>query len=161
MNGGRILSAGAVLLSLSPVWGATWTEYQAGPFRIISDAGDRAARERLLELEQLRHSLEAFLGKTDMGTVWPIEIILFPNQKEYSPHTPSSLLVEGPDATLTAWMAETPLPHDLLREITRQLIEDNAGRMPEPIEQALRDLMASVQVNKENKVTLGAAPGAG
>jgi hypothetical protein len=141
-------------------WGASWTEYQSGPFRVVSDAGDRA-RTRLIELEQLRHALESFLGKGELTTVWPIEIVLFPNPREYGPHAPPRLLVDGPDATLGAWMAETPLPHDLLREITRQLIEDNAGRMPEPVEQALGDLMASIQIMKDGKVTLGAAPGAG
>jgi len=156
-----IQAAGVVLLTVSSVWGAGWTEYQSGSFRIVSDAGERAARTRLIELEQLRHGLEAFLGKTDIETVWPIEIVLFLNQRDYAPHALPQPLVAGPDATLGAWMAETPLPHDLLREITRQLIEDNAGRMPETVEQALRDLMASIQVTKDLKVTLGAPPAAG
>ena len=163
MSRGSIQAVGVAFLAAS-AWGAGWTQYQSGPFRVVSDAGDRAAHARLIELEQLRHALESFLGKTDIATVWPIEIVLFPNQREYGPHAPPRPLVDGPDATLGAWMAETPLPHDLLREITRQLIEDNAGRMPEPVEQALGDLMASIQV-KEVKgvpaVTLGAAPAAG
>jgi len=154
---------GVGLLTVS-AWGAAgWTQYQSGPFRIVSDAGDRA-RTRLIELEQLRHALESYLGKADLTTVWPIEIVLFSNQREYGPHAPPQPLVEGPDANLGAWMAETPLPRDLLREITRQLIEDNAGRMPEPVEQALGDLMASIQM-KDTKgtlaITVGAPPGAG
>jgi hypothetical protein len=158
MARGSIQVVGMAFLAVS-AWGAAWTEYQSGPFRIVSDAGDRA-RTRLIELEQLRHALESFLGKTDLTTVWPIEIVLFPNQREYGPHAPPQPLVEGPDALLGAWMAETPLPHDLLREITRQLIEDNALRMPEPVERALGDLMASIQV-KDTQVALGAPPGAG
>ncbi len=158
-----IQGIGMALLTVS-AWGASWTEYQAGPFRVVSDAGEHAARERLIELEGLRHTLESFLGKTDLTTVWPIEIVLFPNQREYGAHTPAQPLVEGPDATLGAWMTGTPLPRDLLREITRQLIEDNAGRMPEAVEQALGDLMASIQI-KEAKgvtaITVGAAPAAG
>jgi hypothetical protein len=145
-------------------WGAAWTEYDGGPFRVVSDAGERAARERLIELEQLRHTLELYLGKPDLATVWPIEIVLFPNAREYGPHAPPRPLVEGPDADLGAWMAETPLPHDLLREIAHRMIEDNAGRMPQWVDQGLIDLMASIQV-KDNRgvpaVTLGATPGAG
>jgi hypothetical protein len=148
----------------APLWAAGWTDYESGPFRVVSDAGERAVRERLIELEQIRHAMEAFLGKTDMTTVWPIEILLFPTAREYGPHAPPKPLVEGPDALLGAWMADTPLPRDLLREISRQLIEDNAGRMPQRVEQALTDLMASIQV-KEVKgalmVTLGAAPVSG
>jgi hypothetical protein len=158
-----IQSIGLAFLTVS-AWGAGWTEYQAGPFHVISDAGERAARDRLIELEQLRHAMETFLGKADIATVWPIDIVLFPNAREYGPHAPPKPLVEGPDANLGAWMADTPLPHDLLREIARQMLEDNAGRMPERVEQGLEDLMASIQV-KEVKgapaTTLGAPPGAG
>jgi hypothetical protein len=154
-----IQAASMVFLSAS-AWGANWMEYQSGPFRIFSDAGERVSRQRLIELEELRHALESYLGKPDLTTVWPIDIVLFPNQREYGPHAPPQPLVEGPDANLGAWMAETPLPHDLLWEITRQLIEDNVGRMGGRVEQALGDLMASIQV-KDNKITLGAAPGAG
>jgi hypothetical protein len=154
----------AMAFLTASAWGAGWTEYDSGPFRVVSDAGERTARERLIELEQLRHAMESFLGKADLATVWPIEIVLFPNAREYGPHAPPRPLVEGPDADLGAWMADTPLPHDLLREIARRMIEDNAGRMPQRIDQALIDLMASLQV-KDNKgvpaVTLGAPPGAG
>src|ERR1035438_10131998 len=130
---------GLALLA-SPVSAAGWIDYESGPFRIVSNAGERGVRERLIELKQLRHAMEAFLGKTDMTTVWPIEIVLFPTAREYGPHAPPKPLVEGPDALLGAWMADTPLPRDLLREVTRQLIEANAGRMPERVEQALTDL---------------------
>jgi hypothetical protein len=160
---GSIQTVAVALLAISSAWGAGWTEYQSGPFRIVSDAGDRA-RTRLIELEQLRHALELYLGKSELTTVWPIEIVLFPSQREYGPHAPPQPLVEGPDALLGAWMAETPLPHDLLREITRQLIEDNSGRMPGAVEQALGDLMASIQVKDTRgtlQITLGAPPGAG
>jgi hypothetical protein len=159
-----LIQASCVAFLTASAWGAGWTQYESGPFRILSNAGDRVARERLIELEQLRHTLESYLGKNEMTTVWPIGIVLFPNQREYGPHAPPQPLVEGPDALLGAWMVETPLPHDLLREITRQLIEDNAGRMGEPVEQALADLMASIQL-KETKgvlgITLGAPPVAG
>ena len=57
-----------------------WIEYKIGPFRVISDAGDKAARDRLDEMEQLRHVLGVLLGKDTMSrrphddglkTVWP------------------------------------------------------------------------------------------
>ncbi len=56
-----------------------------GPFRVISNAGDRPARERLTEMEQTRHVLAGMLGKTDLQTVWPIVLVLFPNQKKLIP----------------------------------------------------------------------------
>ena len=63
-----------------------WIEYRIGPFRIISDAGDKTARDRLDEMEQLRHVLGVLLGKDtlavggpsagELKTVWPIDVVL-------------------------------------------------------------------------------------
>ena len=47
----------------SSAFAADWTEYRMGPFRVISNAGDRAARDRLTEMEQTRHVLAGMLGK--------------------------------------------------------------------------------------------------
>src|SRR5215468_1409794 len=132
-----------------------WIEYKIGPFRVVSDGGDRPARERLNEMEQLRHVLGVMLGKDSLGvggatslsqleTVWPIHIVLFANAKEYGPHGLKQPLIEGGSAMLGAWTADTPLPRDLLRTITRMLIDQNAGRMPESIETALCDLFSTL-----------------
>lgn len=151
----------ALALMAAQAWGATWTELSSGPFRVASDVGGRAPRIRLAELDQLRHTLGAYLGKEDLDLVWPIEIVLFANEREYTPQAPAQPLVEAPTVTLGAWMADAALPHDLLRAIARQLVEDNATRMPEAIEQGLIDLMATIQIGKDNKVSLGAPPGTG
>ena len=73
-------------LLAAPAFAADWVEYRSGPFHIFSDAGDRAARERLTQLEQIRFVLGAMLGKNDLTTVWPIDVVLFANQKQYGPH---------------------------------------------------------------------------
>ena len=155
-----IRTFGVALLAAS-AWGANWTAYESGPFLVASDAGDKAARARLAELDQLNHTLAAYLGKSELTSVWPIEIVLFANQREYGPHAPPRPLVDGPAQTLAAWTADTPLPHDLLRAFTRQLIDNNAGRMPDATEQGLIDLMATIQAGKDGKITLGSAPAAG
>src|SRR5579862_5514954 len=67
-----------------------WTEYRSGPFHVFSASGDRAARERLTEMEQLRYVLGQLLGasslpsatsggKNELDTVWPIDLVLFSN----------------------------------------------------------------------------------
>ena len=144
----------ASLLAL-PVSAASWTEYHSGPLVVISDAGDRAARERLTEMEQLRYVLGGFLGKKDLQTVWPVQLVLFSNQREYGTYALPQPFVEGGAATLSAWAGDKPLPHDWLRSFTRLLIEDNAGRMPEAVETALCDLFSTIQVNA-TKVSVGA-----
>lgn len=149
----------ALLLAAPGSGAAAWTQINSGPFRVISDAGGRAPHLRLAELDQLRLTLGAYLGKDDLDLVWPLNLVLFANQNEYVPSP--ELLMETPDAEAAAWMASMPLPHDLLRAITRQLIENNAQRMPETIEQGLADLMATIQIDKTNRVSLGAPPAAG
>jgi hypothetical protein len=153
-----------------PAFAADWVEYRSGPFHVFSDAGDRHGREALTQLEQLRFVLGATLGGAsgatlgtrELTTVWPIHLVLFANQKEYAPHALPAPLVDGGAATLAAWSADvgkdTDLPRDLLRAITQLLIEDNSGRLPQDIETALDDLMATIQVSGATKVSLGALP---
>jgi hypothetical protein len=146
----------ALVLAL-PVFGANWTEYKSGPFHVISDAGDRAARDRLIELEQLRHVLGVELGKNDLQLVWPLKLVLFANQREYAPYALPQPFADGGAETLAAWTADKPMPQEWLRALTQRLIEDNAGRMPEATENALRDLFSTIQVNA-TKVSIGAPP---
>ena len=146
----------AVILA-SSASAAPWTDYKSGPLHVISDAGDKAARDRLAEMEQLRYALGGVLGKSDLQMVWPVDLVLFPNQRELGPHALAEPFVDGGSATLSAWTADVALPHDWLRELTRRLIEDNAARMPEAIEVALADLFSTIQVNA-TKVSLGAPP---
>ncbi|HVP00661.1 MAG TPA: hypothetical protein VMT15_21470 [Bryobacteraceae bacterium] len=141
-----------------------WIEYRIGPFHIISDAGDKAAREKLTEIEQLRYALGAQLGKNSVGkgldTVWPIDLVLFSNQRDYLAHSPGRPFIDGGSATLSAWSADLPLPRDWLRALVRLLIDENAGRMPEAIETALCDLFSTIKLSKTH-VLIGAPLPAG
>jgi hypothetical protein len=162
----------AILLAV-PAFGADWVEYRSGPFQVFSDAGDRHGREALTQLEQLRFVLgatlggasSATLGTHELTTVWPIQLVLFAHQKEYAPHALPTPLVDGGASTLAAWSADvgkdTELPHDLLRAVTLRLIEDNSGRLPEEIETALGDLLATMKVTAGVKVAIGAPLGPG
>ncbi|MBZ5676678.1 MAG: hypothetical protein LAP61_20760 [Acidobacteriia bacterium] len=150
-------SALITLLLASSVLAADWTEYRMGPFRVVSNAGDRAARERLTQMEQTRHVLAGMLGKADLPTVWPIVLVLFPNQKEYGPHALPQPFVQGGSSDLSAWTADTPQPLDWRREIVRRLIADNAGLLPGATVTALEDLFSTIEVNA-TRVKLGARP---
>ncbi len=129
-----------------------WIEYRFGPFHVFSDAGDKPARDRLTEMEQLRHVLGTMLGKgglnkSELETIWPIDVVLFSNAREYGPHALPKPFVYGGSATLSAWSADTPMPRDWLRALTRMLIDENAGRMPDTVETALCDLFSTIKVN--------------
>src|ERR1041385_5991886 len=146
----------AILLASSAL-AADWTEYRMGPFRVISNAGDKAARDRLTEMEQTRHALAGMLGKADLQAVWPMVLVLFPNQREYGPHALPQPFVPGGSADLSAWTADTAQPQDWRREIVRRLIADNAGPLPGDVVTALCDLFSTVEVNATH-VRLGARP---
>jgi hypothetical protein len=154
-----------VALAAAPVFAEKWIDYRIGPFHVISDAGDKAAREKLNQMEQLRYALGMQLGKVGMGkngldTVWPIDVVLFSSQRDYLAHSPGTPFIDGGSATLSAWSADTPLPREWLRALARMLIDENAARMPEAIETALCDLFSTIQVTNTH-VKLGAPLPAG
>jgi len=137
-----------------------WVDYRIGPFHVISNAGDKAAREKLNQIEQFRWVLGTQLGKVGMGkagldTMWPIDIVLFANQREYLAHSAGKPFFEGGSATLSAWVADTAFPHEWLKALARLLIDDNASRMPDNLETALCDLFSTIQVTNTH-VKLGA-----
>jgi len=154
-----------VLMAASASAADRWIEYRIGPFHVISDAGDRAAREKLNQIEQLRYVLGTELGKVGIGkngleTIWPIDVVLFSNQRDYLAHAPGKPFMEGGSATLSAWSADTALPREWLRALARLLIDENAARMPDSIETALCDLFSTIQVTNTH-VKLGAPLPAG
>lgn len=160
MSTARQISLLVVLTAYSVAAADRWIDYRMGPFHVISDAGDKAAREKLNQMEQLRYALGTELGKIGMGkdglvTMWPIDLVLFPNQREYLAHSPGKPIIDGGSAELSAWSADAPLPRDMLRALSRLLIDENAGRMPDSLETALCDLFSTIKV-VNTKVALGA-----
>ena len=163
------MSRGRPLLGLFFVLTASaadkWIDYRIGPFHVISNAGDKASREKLNQMEQLRYALgmqlgKIGLGKTGLDAVFPVDVILFANQRDYLAHAPGKPFIDGGSATLSAWAADTPLPREWLRALARLLIDENAGRMPDAIETALCDLFSTIQVTNTH-VKLGAPLPAG
>lgn len=135
---------------------AGWTEYRIGPFRVLSDAGDNAARTRLNEMEQLRWVLGHMLGEDDPKTIWPITVVLFDNRKDAAAYKLPSVFVEGGSENLSAAYKDDPIEPAFRAAIARQLIEGNTtGRMPADIETALTDLFSTIEVDA-TRVHLGA-----
>ena len=108
----------------------------------------KAARERLTEMEQLRHQLGVVLGKDNLDS----------GLAHQPGDLPQSARIRSARAAASRWStgvprrwppgwATPPLPRDFLRALTLQLIENNAGRMPEATETALCDLFSTIQVN--------------
>lgn len=150
-----MLRAAIFIALAASAFAADWTEYRVGPLRVISNAGDNDARVRLTEMEQIRYVLGGMLGKDplrheELELIWPITLVLFDNDRDRAAYALPTPFIEGGSANLSttpsaAWRSE----------IVRQLIEANAGRMPQDIETALADLFGSVEV-KTTRVVIGA-----
>jgi hypothetical protein len=127
-----------------------WIDLRSGPFQVLSNAGDRPARDVLNLLEQLRDTLGTALGKPDLTTLWPVRVLVLKAGQ------PVGLALSRD--TYTGALAESaPIPPEWLRECLRILIESNARRMPAAIESGLEDFYSTAQASG-TKVTLGQPP---
>lgn len=128
----------------------SWIEVRSGPFQVLSNAGDRPAREVLNQLEQVRYVVGQALGKEDLKTTWPFRIVVFKTGQAAVP-----ALVR--DTYAGALVAGVPPAPEWMRVCVRVLIESNAGRMPVGIESGIETFYSTAQV-AGTKVTLGAPP---
>ncbi|MEP6961083.1 MAG: hypothetical protein ABI995_03335 [Acidobacteriota bacterium] len=147
-------------LLAASAFAADWTEYKIGPLRVISNAGDDDARTRLTEMEQLRYVLGGMLGKDplrneELDTVFPIALVLFDTEREASAYALPAQFIEGSWMNLSSARGGAAPSPAWRHEIARQLIEGNAGRMPQEIETALADIFSTIEV-KTTRVAIGA-----
>ena len=110
-----------------------WLLYKAGPLEVYSNGDEKVAKETLNLLEQYRYTYGTMLGKPELDAVFPIRV------------------------TVNKGMKSPPITREFLLSLGRTFIEDNAGRMPQGIEQGLVVLFSTLQVQGVH-VTLGALP---
>ena len=93
-------------------------------------ANDKIARERLTEMEQIRFVLGGMLksSTTQLDSVWPIDLVLFNNAREYGPNALPTPFVEGGSAILSAGSADNPQPQDWRRELVRRSVRCRSSR---------------------------------
>ena len=125
-----------------------WIEFDSGPYQVLTNAGDKAGRETLNYLEQLRHTLGATLGKQDLQSAWPIRLIVLKSGK------PFPAVKMGRDSYVASFTSIQP---ETVADITQILIDANAGRMPEGIERGLVALFSTLSVDG-TRVLIGAPP---
>jgi hypothetical protein len=144
-----------LVLILIPVMAAAeerWIEIRSGPFQVVSNAGDKPAREVLNELEQVRYVIGAALGKDDLKSTWPFRVLVL-KSAQGSPVEPRL----ARDTYTASVSSGGQIPPGWLRTCVRILIESNSGRMPAAIESGMESFYSTAQA-AGTKVTLGAAP---
>ena len=138
----------------------TWIKARSGPFETVSDDGRRAAAQALSQFEQFRFALGMVLGKPDLQFDPPIRIILSRSAADTtSPEVSESCrgVHPGRDRLTVCAPAEAQLPAELLRSLTRILLENNFTAMPRSMELAVENFFSTIQSNATH-VTWGAPP---
>jgi len=138
-----------------------WIKARFGSFEAISDDGRRSATQALSQFEQVSFALASVMGlegtaQPDLRLDPPLRIIVFRNAKDMAGQCAPGLVM-GRDRLMACTTSEAQLPKELLRELTRKLLETNFAKMPAPIETALETFFSTVESNAVH-VTWGAPP---
>jgi tetratricopeptide (TPR) repeat protein len=153
-----------VLLLFPPVSRSAdpkWIKARFGAFEAISDDGRRSATQALSQFEQISFALGTVMGvertaQPDLRLDPPLRIIVFKDANEMAGQCPNGLVM-GRDRLMACTTSEGQLPRELLRQLTRKLLETNFAKMPAPIETALETFFSTVESNAVH-VTWGAPP---
>ena len=154
----RILGTCALAcLPLFPLRAETqWVSARLGSFETISDNGRRSAIQGLSQFEQFRFALGTVMGKADLRLDPPLRILVFRDAREMASNGCGGFRT-GRDREMTCTTAEGQLPPELIRALTRKLLEANFSNMPEATEKAIETFFSTVQSNAVH-VTWGAPP---
>jgi hypothetical protein len=141
----------SLLISVALAAQERWIIVKSGPYEVYSEAGDRAARERLNDLEQFREAFANVIGKKDLKLVWPLRLLIFKKQ----PPVAAGKIALGRDAYMAALAENSATPPAMMKQLARLLLDQNTSRMPEVIETGLIELFSTLQI-AGTKITLGA-----
>jgi len=142
-----------LLLAEAALPGATrWAGFSSGPFEVLTDAGERAAQERLASLEQFRFAMEQLLGKSDIRPVWPVRVLVLRSP----PPSPAGLSLAR-DAYTGVVPDRGPVPPAILREIALILIQAGPRSLPAPLEMGLAEVFSTLATDGA-RISLGAPP---
>jgi hypothetical protein len=132
-----------------------WVAAKSGPFQIFTIGNERAAREKLVYLEQFRETLRVILGKDDIRVVWPIDVLLYKTPQQLPAMSPHFALAR--DARMLTIPEAGPVPQETIKELGRLLVAENTAGLEKPFEDALINLVSTIQVDGPH-ITLGAPP---
>ena len=128
---------------------ADWVQFKAGPFEVLSSAGEREGRETLNFLEQLRHTLGMQLGAADLQPVWPVRVLVLKDRAAVHP-TPRL----GRDAYM---MSITEMNPEAVSGVVRILLDGWPGYLPPHIHRGLVQLYSTLEVDG-TRIRVGVPP---
>jgi hypothetical protein len=132
-----------------------WIAQKSGPFEIFTTGNERAAREKLVYLEQFRETLRVITGKQEMHLVWPIQVVLYKTAQQLPAASPHFALSR--ESRMLTIPEAGALSRDTIKELGRILVVENTAGLPKPVEDALINLVSTIQVDGP-RITIGAPP---
>lgn len=140
----------AVLLFATLAPAADWVRFKAGPFEVLSNAGEREGRDTLNFLEQLRHTLGAQLGTSDLQPVWPVRVLVLENRAQVN---------ATPRLGRDAYMMSVPeqMTPEAVAGVVRLLLDGWPGYLPPPIHRGLVQLYSTLEVDG-TRIRVGVPP---
>jgi hypothetical protein len=128
---------------------AGWTQFQSGPFEVISEAGDKEARITLNYLEQLRNAIGLAVGQQEMQSVWPIRVVVLKSKRQTYPE-----LKFARDSWICGIEQITPRTAASVVEV---LLQSWPGHVPPNLRRGMLSLYSTLDVDGTH-VTLGKPP---
>jgi hypothetical protein len=132
----------------------SWVKFTSGPYEILTDAGQKPARETLVRLEEFRTGLGQIIGENDLTTPVPIRVLLFKYSKGWTSPGP---LTEGRDRYAIMLEEKQPISPDIYRELTRLFLRASTSQMPQRFEHGLTEFFSTFSNNGVH-ITVGAPP---
>ncbi len=128
--------------------------YRSGPFTVSTDAGDKAARDKLDQFEQFRYATGQMLGKKDLQFMWAVRVVVF---KTGELSAPSTKLELSRDCWMAAFSEKDPLSDAFRLSLARHLLDENTRKLPDAEENGLLLLLSTLDI-AVNRITVGRPP---
>ena len=126
-----------------------WLSAKSAPFEVMSNAGDRAIRDKLAYLEQFQEAFAVIVGKKDLHLLWPLRVVVMKGAQE-------SQIALGRDSYIISAPESGVFSTAFRKQLARMLLEANTNRMPESVENGLIALFSTLDVEGTH-ITLGLA----
>jgi len=138
--------------------GPAWLELRSPHFRLITDAGERAGRELLLALEQIRSAFRSLAGPRHDSPI-PVRVYLFASGELYRRYQPSAAVKGfyqgGADANhivLLAAGAETR--RIAFHEYAHLVLNHSSARLPLWLEEGIAEFYSTLEF-RSGKLIVG------
>jgi len=131
-----------------------WVKFLSGPFELLTDASQNAARARLVELEEFRNAVGKVIGEDDLQTPEPIRVLVFKNAQGW---TSSAPLTAGRDRYAIVLEEKSEISPETFSALTRLFLRSNTSQMPPRLEHGLEEFFSTFSI-KGIHITVGAPP---